>query len=220
MKVCTDACLFGAWVADKFKNDSSVKNVLDIGAGTGLLSLMLAQQLDASIEAVELDDNAAAQAWQNFAASPWKNNVRGFNTGIERFMPAKKYDLIISNPPFFEDDLKSADEQRNAAMHSTTLTLEILLLQIKRLLDADGKAAVLVPYHRHEFFERLLQSNEFFTEHVMHVKQSEQHDFFRSQYIFSKNIANTQTHSIAIHNRERQYAVEFYSLLKDYYLKL
>jgi len=220
MKVCTDACLFGAWVANKIEKEDPIKNILDIGTGTGLLSLMLAQKNDVVIDAVELDTAAAAQASENFNTSPWKERLQVFNSGIERFDSDRKYDLIISNPPFFEDDLKSVNEQRNAAMHSTTLNLEALLVQIERLLKTGGRAAVLIPYHRSSYFEKLLAANGFFVQEVMHVKQSVKHDLFRSQYLFSKEAAEKVMTELTIHNAERAYTGEFIELLKDYYLKL
>lgn len=220
MKVCTDACLFGAWVAEKISVDTSAKSILDIGTGTGLLSLMLAQKTNAMIEAVELDKEAASQAAENFNASEWKKRLHISNSGIEEFDAGKKYDLIISNPPFFENDLKSTNEQRNAAMHSTTLNLEELLVQIDRLLKADGKGAVLIPYHRSGYFEKLLAVHDFFVQEVMHVKQSVKHDFFRSQYYFSKEPVQKEISEMIIQDSERQYTSRFVELLKDYYLKL
>lgn len=220
MKVCTDACLFGSWVAEKISDDTSLKNILDIGAGTGLLSLMLAQQNNAFIDAVELDEAAARQADENFKASPWKDRLQVFTTGIETFDPGKKYDLIISNPPFFEDDLKSNNEHRNTAMHSTTLSLTKLLQQIKRLLHSDGTAAVLIPFHRNIYFENLLEKERFFIQEVMHIKQSVTHAYFRSQYIFSLHPRDKKNTALTIQNAERQYTTEFVSLLKEYYLKL
>lgn len=220
MKVCTDACLFGAWVANRAGKEDSIKNILDIGTGTGLLGLMLAQKNTASVDAVELDAGAAAQASENFNTSPWKERLQVFNSGIETFDCSKKYDLIISNPPFFEDDLKSVNEQRNAAMHSTTLNLEALLVQIERLLKTGGFAAVLIPYHRSGYFEKLLAEKNFFVHELMHVKQSVKHDFFRSQYYFSREPAKKEITELAIRNGEGEYSVAFTDLLKDYYLKL
>ncbi len=149
MKVCTDACLFGALVADQVKTKAST-NILDIGTGTGLLSLMLAQRVPALIDAVEIDEAAYQQAKENFEQSPWKERLSIFNTDILKFDAGKKYDCIISNPPFFENDLKSSDKNKNAAKHDTTLTLEQLLQTVQKLLNEDGSFAVLLPYHRIE----------------------------------------------------------------------
>lgn len=220
MKVCTDACLLGAWAAAYIAENNDIKNIADIGTGTGLLSLMLAQKNNASIDAIELNKDAAEQAQQNFHESPWKSRLTVFNDNILSFAPPKKYDFIISNPPFFEEDLKSSNSHRNIAMHSTTLTLQQLLQQIKRLLQADGSAAVLIPYNRNAYFEKRLQAEDFFATHIMHVKQSVNHDFFRSLYIFSFREKEKEFSQISIQDAERQYSAEFTALLKAYYYKL
>src|SRR5437763_249939 len=118
MKVCTDACLFGAWTVSTITNEKLPAGyVLDIGAGTGLLSLMLVQQLKNSIiHAIEIDGAAAKQAGENFVASPWGEQLNIFNTAIQSFSPTQRYDFITTNPPFFQDDLASPNAQRNIAL--------------------------------------------------------------------------------------------------------
>ena len=220
MKVCTDACLFGAWVAGKSESKTSIRNILDIGAGTGLLSLMLAQKNYAVIDAVELNADAALQAKQNFDLSPWASRLTVFHTNIIEYNPGKKYDLIISNPPFFEDDLKSDDLDRNAAMHSITLNLQVLLQQVKRLLAGDGLGCVLVPYHRTSYLEKIIEEQGFYVSDKMLVKQSVDHGYFRTMILFSGNPAKPTTEELCIHNGQRQYSDAFTHFLKDYYLKL
>ena len=100
MKVCTDACLFGAFVANEIQ-DKTINHILDIGAGTGLLSLMLAQKSNAAIDAVEIDKSTYEQAEENISQSSWKEKITVYNSGIADFYSNYKYDLIISNPPFF-----------------------------------------------------------------------------------------------------------------------
>ena len=222
MKVCTDACLFGAWVAEQVKSQKlKVKNVLDIGAGTGLLSLMLAQKTNAAIDAVEIDEAAAIQAQQNFETSPWKERLKVYCTSVQQFNSSANqlYDLIISNPPFFENDLKSNDTKRNLALHSAELSLEELLQAITKHLREDGLFAVLLPYHRTEYFENLAKEKYFLLEKVL-IKQTPKHDYFRSVLLFSKLPGEYSEKEIIIMNEDGRYTNEFTELLKDYYLYL
>lgn len=220
MKVCTDACLFGAWIAEKVKSENEkIKNILDIGTATGLLSLMLAQKSNANIDAVEIDESAAIQAQQNFAASPWKERLKIYNTTINEFRLDYKYDLIISNPPFFENDLKSSNNKRNLALHSSELTLEELLQAIIVNLKKDRSFAVLLPYHRTEYFETIAKQKYFLQEKVL-VKQTLNHNYFRSMLLFGPALNETKHSVITIRESNNQYSKEFIALLKDYYLYL
>ncbi|MCP9751920.1 tRNA1(Val) (adenine(37)-N6)-methyltransferase [Ferruginibacter sp. HRS2-29] len=221
MKVCTDACLFGAWVAEKMKGENETEfNVLDIGTGTGLLSLMLAQQLKGKIESIELDAPAATQAAENFAASPWKERLKVHTGKIQGFVSGEKYGLIISNPPFFEADLRSPDASRNAAMHDTTLTLEELMKQFSLHIAVEGSGAVLIPFHRTEYLESLLDRHGFFTFSKAVVKQTTTHACFRTMLLFSKKEREKKEEEIIIHDGERVYTERFAELLRPYYLKL
>ena len=217
LKVCTDACLFGAWVAAHVKDDAP-SSILDIGTGTGLLSLLLAQKIPAAqIDAVEIDPAAAAQAAQNAAATPFTIQVH--NTDIKNY-GGKKYQHIISNPPFFENDLKSDDALRNTAMHSTTLTLQTLMTCVDDLLEPAGSFAVLLPYARVSEVEALAGAHGFVVIHKTVVQQTPNHAPFRVMYIFGKSgFINATETSIVIKENE-QYTATFISYLKDYYLFL
>lgn len=219
MKVCTDACLFGALLPSYLLKDEHA--VLDIGTGTGLLSLMYAQKnTNAVIDAVEIDKPASEQAKANFTASPWAGRLHIFNTDILSFNPGKEYDRIISNPPFFEDDLKSPDEPRNNAKHDTALSLMQLLQFAETHLSENGIFAVLLPYHRVNYFiEEAARSCLYLNQQIL-VKQSGRHDFFRGILFFSRPKAQLPDMEISIKNNEGSYTDAFITALKDYYLYL
>lgn len=221
MKVCTDACLFGAWVASVIQAKGiAPRSILDIGTGTGLLSLMLAQKItNASISAVEIDVQAAQQAKENFDASPWHQRLHLHQGNIQTFN-ATEQDFIISNPPFFENDLKSTNLQRNTALHSASLTLEELLVEVQKRLSSKGSFAVLLPYHRSAYFETLAQQKGFYLQHKVAVKQTPKHAYFRSMLYYNKMSSTPQVTDIIIKNAEGAYTEVFRQLLKDYYLHL
>lgn len=218
MKVCTDACLFGAWVAEKVKG-AEVKTVLDIGAGTGLLSLMLAQKTKVIVDAVEVDEAAAKQARENFKASPWSNRLKVINEPIQHYKADVKYDFIVSNPPFFDNDLKSKDHQRNVALHSRQLTSDDLITSIKRLLVDEGYFALLLPYNRSLHYEHLAKSEGFYLLEKVSVKQTETHSFFRSILLFSTFDKPLVEEELII-KIGGGYSPKLVELLKDYYLYL
>jgi tRNA1Val (adenine37-N6)-methyltransferase len=220
MKVCTDACLFGAWVARSVvSSEWPVGSILDIGSGTGLLSLMLAQQTVAQIDAIEMDEAAAEQAGDNFENSVWKDRLQVITGDAKLMHLGKKYELIISNPPFFENDLKSEDAKKNLALHSEQLSLQDLLLIIKSHLALNGKFAVLLPYHRKNAFVQSATNEGFFLEEVVSVKQTPKHTYFRSMLLFSAVEVPLVDKEIIIREGE-VYSNKFNNLLKDYYLKL
>lgn len=224
MKVCTDACLFGAWTAWKI-NDAQLKvdNILDIGCGTGLLSLMLAQKFPLAIfDAVEIDNDAAEQAKENFQNSPWKNQLNIYHDSIQNFSTQtnKKYDVIICNPPFYENDLKSDNTKRNLALHSNALLLEELVSVVENLLEKDGSFFCLLPFQRTNYFEDLLVANKFCLKEKTFVKQTSNHSYFRTMIHAGKNITHSNNSEITIINAANDYNKGFRDLLTGYYLHL
>jgi tRNA1Val (adenine37-N6)-methyltransferase len=213
MKVCTDACLFGAWVASR----TNPHKILDIGTGTGLLSLMMAQKTNALIDAVEIDKNAAEQALENFNLSPWRDRLQVVNLPIQEFN-GTNYDLIISNPPFFNNDLKSTDTKRNIAMHSEALSLEELVTVAQKTLAENSMFAVLLPFNRAAYFENLIKENQLFIIEKLVVNQTPAHQPFRACYLISTEKSETTESTVIIKNKDDQYTEKFIELLKDYYL--
>jgi tRNA1Val (adenine37-N6)-methyltransferase len=221
MKVCTDSCLFGAWVAHKIKKDNSnAKSILDIGTGTGLLALMLAQKTIGSIDSVDIDKNAVAQASENFNSSAWKDRMKVFHADINEWQPPAKYDLIISNPPFYENDLIPANTGKAIAKHSSTLQLKDLLSKAKSLLDEEGRIALLLPSHRSEWLENKALAYSFFVREKIEVRQTPLHNYFRTMLLLQCEKTETLKSELTIKNNNNQYTSEFRELLKDYYLNL
>ena len=225
MKVTTDACLFGAWVAEKIgSQESGITSLLDIGTGTGLLSLMLAQKNERLlIDAIEIDKEAAMQAAENVKESSWKNRVQVISDDVNTFQNNRSYDLIISNPPFYENELKSPDSQKNLAHHGEELKLAQLIAIIKNKLAADGQFFLLFPVKRDTEIKELLLKNELMLTDITFVRQSVNHDFFRVMIAGRLNTteaAPAMINEIAIKEDDQNYTADFTRLLKEYYLHL
>jgi len=221
MKVCTDSCLFGAWVAKKIeRNEYTPKKILDIGTGTGVLSLMIAQKSSAHIDAVEINSNAYTQALENFTESRWNQTLQVFHADIKNWKAPHKYDLIISNPPFYENDLLPEDEQKSISKHNHALSLEDLLLSVQNLLNDEGCFAVLLPFSRAKWFERKALAYSFYSKECAEVKPSTNHNFFRVMFMFQKQNTICAQETISIKNENNNYTNEFVELMKDYYLHL
>lgn len=222
MKICTDACLFGAWVANQVRGDKSVGKILDIGSGTGLLGLMLAQAVDAQIDAVEIDADAYQQTVENFKASPWTDRMHVYNNAVQQFQPGYRYNFIISNPPFYDNDLRSPDNRRNLAHHSIALKFEELLNAITSLLAEGGRAALLLPYEKYSGYEKLIVKANMNIEKKVAVKQSQKHNCFRVMYLLNRRKdyvnAGMAVEAISIKDASNNYTNTFSALLSDYYL--
>lgn len=223
MKVCTDACLFGAWTVEKVKSQKGkIKKILDIGAGTGLLSLMLAQAIEADIDAVEIDERAALQAGSNFAASPWQQRLQVHTLPVQQYGGTDNgYELVVSNPPFFENDLKSSDSKRNLALHSAALSLEELFTAAGRLAQPQGQFALLLPWHRHEEALALARKYQWQVQASAAVQQTPRHTPFRTMLLLGRGSNATGTgaaETILIKDADNAYTPVFAQLLSNYYL--
>lgn len=221
LKVSTDSCLFGAWVAEYVRSKMyDVRCVLDIGAGSGLLMLMLAQKCNAAIDGIEIDEPSYQQAKENIEASPWEERLQVFYGDVKQLQFQQKYDFIISNPPFYEGDLKSGVSNRNVAMHDEGLKLDELLCVVDQNLSDDGSLAVLLPYHRTEQFITSAVEQGLFLTVQLNVKQTVNHSFFRSILLFSRVETNPYLLELSIKDESNQYTLSFIELLSDYYLYL
>ncbi len=225
MKVTTDGCCFGAWVAavlrDTGMRDAGQQRILDIGTGTGLLALMVAQQNSSVIDAVEIDAGAAAQAGSNAAASPWPDRVNVINTDIRQYHPDHPYAVIMSNPPFYENDLRGPDAVRNMAHHDTGLSIQDLLHFTRQYLQRGGQFFLLLPYKRMEEAKRLFAHFGFRDYHILKIRQSPAHDFFRVVfYVPGQAIVTGLPTELVIADAPGVYSAAFAGLLAPYYQQL
>jgi tRNA1Val (adenine37-N6)-methyltransferase len=223
MKVCTDACLFGAWAIQK-EALQKAGTVLDIGTGTGLLSLMVAQKNDhGTITAVEIEPNAAKQASSNFALSDWKERLSVVNASIQDFaLTNVQYDCVISNPPFFETDLPSPDTNKNLAAHSVALPWEEFAQVVSRLLSNDGSFFVIIPSLRAYTMQKNMEANGLQLIEETTVYNKEKQLPFRTFLLFKKGSEKPTSiirNTIFIKEPNNEYTNFFKSLLKDYYLQ-
>jgi len=221
MKVSTDSCLFGAWLSKMIlPNLSSVNHALDIGAGTGLLMLMVAQHHSFKIDGIEINEAAYKQALSNINHSPWSNQFLLINGDVKKYSFGRKYDFIFSNPPFYEKDVLPVAHSKASAMHDSTLNFELLVDAVHNHLHVDGCFALLIPYHRVSYLNALANSKGFFMQQVVHVQHKESHDFIRSMVLLNRNNAEMLTDIITIKEKDGTYTSAFTGFLQDYYLFL
>jgi tRNA1Val (adenine37-N6)-methyltransferase len=221
MKVCTDAATFGAWV-----EIGTSKHVLDIGTGTGLLALMLAQKYPhVFIDAVEYDENAALQAQQNVMESPFSKQIRVIHTAIQDYYPDRTYDCIVSNPPFFQSDLRSPENQlKNVAHHADTLNFMDLISAVDRLLHAEGHFCVLLPTDEGAVFLQLMTEQGWQLEQNVFLQHHPEKRAFRTFMRFVRRQFAQDVYaesSLYIYEKDSiTYGQAFQELMKEYYLKL
>lgn len=216
MKVGTDGVLLGAWVAI-----DACASILDVGTGTGMIALMLAQRSNASITAIEIEENAALQAKQNIADSAWGNRVNIKHISLQNYVNdcSAKFDLIVSNPPFFSQAYKAANETRTMARHNDTLPFEDLIADSVKLLNDKGRFAVVLPFDAANEFERLAEGKNLFIIRKTEVKPTEQKVANRVLLEFSKQQTALIIESLIIYDENRDYTEAYKKQTKDFYLK-
>ena len=215
MKVCTDSCILGAWTTKRLHE---AKRILDIGTGTGLLPIMLAQNSNAIIDCIELDHDSFKQAEENIQESPWSERIHIIEGDARHYPFQTKYDFIITNPPFYESDLRSPDQKKNKARHEESLTLDELISVIRSGLLNDGDFSILLPFHRSDYFEKLASVNGFFLHEKLTVRQTPVHPAFRSISLFgTKKPELVILNELIIKNSEGKNSFQFTELLKDFY---
>ncbi|SCY47920.1 tRNA1(Val) (adenine(37)-N6)-methyltransferase [Flavobacterium caeni] len=221
MKVGTDGVLLGAWAPI----DHNPFSVLDIGAGTGLIALMLAQRTDAEvIEALEIDADAHAECVENFENSPWNDRLFCFHSSLDDFMDEledEEYDLIVSNPPYHVEDYFSGDDKRDTARFTASLPFGDLCEAAAVLLSEDGIFCVVIPFSAEEHFIALAAENDLFPMKITRVKGTPTTEIKRSLLAFSRNQTDDfPVDELVIETARHQYTDAYVQLTKDFYLKM
>ena len=220
MKIGTDGVLLGAWTPI----ENNPFSILDIGAGTGIIALMLAQRSNAEqIDALEIDEEAYEQSVDNFENSPWSDRLFCFHAGLDEFVeePEDEYDLIVSNPPFYTDDYKSDNEQRDLARFADAMPFEDLIEAADLLLSENGIFAVIIPYKEEQNFLALAKDYELYPLKITRVKGTPTTEIKRSLLAFSRNENAVITiDELIIETSRHHYTSEYIELTKDFYLKM
>lgn len=216
MKVTTDACIQGAWTPTSINNC----NILDIGTGTGLLSLMLAQRNEhALIDAVEIDTNAAEQAKVNFNQSTFSNRISVHNCNILEFKSDKVYDLIICNPPFFTNNLLGPNIAKNNARHTISFSLQQLLNFSYEYLSEDGMFSLLLPTKEFEKLNTSIINSGFSIYQKLQIQHKQNTEYKRTICILTKKRGHlVNNESLTILQTDNTPTLEFKNLMSDFYL--
>jgi tRNA1Val (adenine37-N6)-methyltransferase len=220
MKIGTDGVLLGAWTPI----ENNPKSVLDIGTGTGIIALMLAQRSDAEqIDALEIDESAYEQSVENFENSPWGDRLFCFHAGLDEFVddPEDEYDLIVSNPPFYSEEYRSDNEQRDLARFQGAMPFEELVQAADLLLSENGIFSVIIPFNEEDRFIELCAEAELFPIKVTRVKGAPNTKIIRSLLAFKRyELAVLTADELVIEISRHEYTPEYISLTKDFYIKM
>lgn len=219
MKVGTDGVLLGAWA----NLDSKPFSILDVGSGTGLISLMLAQRSNAEIiDAIELNDDAYEQTVENFENSIWGDRLFCYHASFQEFIEEieETYDLIISNPPFYTSTFKKLTDDRAMARHSKSLSFEKLLYGTSKLLSNIGTCAFIIPFEEESYFIEIANKYNLFANRITRVRGNKQTEIKRSLLQLSKIETPVETNELAIEVTRHKYTNAYISLVKDFYLKM
>lgn len=219
MKVGTDGVLLGAWVTVS----SNPFSILDIGAGTGLIALMLAQKSTAElIDAVELNNDAYEQTVANFEESSWGDRLFCYHASLQEFAEEidDTYDLIVSNPPFYTSTYKELESERAMARHTETLSYRELLQGVSKLLAKQGNCAFIIPFKEEIDFVKTASEFNLFPNRITHVKGTETSKIKRSLLQFSFEEKAVEKSELVIEIERHKYTNDYINLVQDFYLKM
>ena len=217
MKVGTDGVLLGAWV-----QVDTAKRVLDIGTGTGLIALMVAQRSAACVVGTDIDGEAVEQAMENVNASPWKNRICICRKDVMQ-MNGEEYgsfDVIVSNPPYFVEEVRCPDERRDTARHTGNLTFGNLLTAVEKLLTEDGVFSVIIPADVGDFFVSLAAEKHLYIQRKMLVYSKPGAEPKRVLLAFGRKICAYDTEHLVVELDRHVYSKDYIELTKDFYLNM
>lgn len=216
MKIGTDGVLLGS-----FASSYTAKNVLDIGTGCGLVALMVAQKTGAKVHAIDIEQAALMQAAENFSNSPWPELFKLFNSSLQKFSPPDNtlYDLIVCNPPFFENSMKSDNKSRSLARHNDTLKPEELFHSTRNLLSEMGVLIIIYPFANKELNDLKALSVKLFPVRNLIIKPTIDHDPVRLISVYSQNpVTKIKTEVLSIEKKKRhEFTPEYKALTKDFH---
>ncbi|NNJ89206.1 MAG: methyltransferase [Eudoraea sp.] len=219
MKIGTDGVLLGAWTP----LDSDPQHILDIGSGTGIIALMLAQRSNAQeIDALEIEPNAYEQCVENFEESPWADRLFCYHASLRMFVEEAEtsYDLIVSNPPFYNEDVSSGDVPRDMARQSSTLPFDELVKSVSILLSPNGIFATVIPCKEEASFVNLATKAGLHLQKATRVKGTSDADIKRSLLTFSFHKTVVEEDVLVIEQKRHVYTPAYVALTKDFYLKM
>ncbi len=218
MKVGTDAVLLSAWI-----DPGDIKTVLDVGTGSGIIALMMASRTNAKVDAIDIDPESCAEAGQNFLSSPFNKRLRVFNQGVTPFASQsdRTYDLVVSNPPFFINDMKSENLQKNKARHSDSLSYDDLCHGASKLLSVNGRLAVVLPYVESRIFIKTASEHNLFLNKKLLIFPKPCFQPNRVNLEFCKEKpAKIKEEKFIIRQESGNFTQQYVDLLGNYYLSI
>lgn len=214
-KVGTDGVILGA-LADV----AAAERILDIGTGTGLIALMMAQRSGAEITAIEPDHDSCIQAKENAENSKWSGRIEVLETDLQSYFPSRKFDLIVSNPPYFRDSIRNPDPRKSVARHNDFLPSSDLLKGVSRLLEDKGTFQLILPYAEGNVFIAEAAGSGFYCNSILKIKPMPDSEVRRLVLVFGRYKQKLTEKFLTIeHGRRHEFTDEYVELTRDYYLK-
>ena len=215
MKVGVDGVTLGAWA-----DVSDVKSILDVGCGSGLITLMLAQRCEARITAIDIDKQSIVQTRENVGNSPWDYRISVIHTSFQQFASGSSagFDLIVCNPPFFINSMKSPSESRTKARHSDSLPFLELILNAKKMMTEKGRLCVILPVPEGKIFNELAVKEKLFCSRLVNVFPNPEKPAKRLLMEYQMEVTDCKTEELIIEKERNLYTPEYSALVKDFYL--